>query len=365
VGQFSTDGVGQFYSDANTSVRTVELRRRSGRWKMLVSNALACCLWETPEWLCAATTAWSSHLGCTGGSSHHTVVTPTGRGVNGDTPGTLQSEPSGLEQSGWSGSAEPSLQRVLPRVGQHGLRFKQIGSNYYSSRQRRRATNARMLNDLGRFRFTTSIVSYPNRGPWGDSAYRGNCTGHIIRAFLATYHVSRHDLFVDPMEGSGTARDVAADLSIPYVGLDLRSGFDATQRDLMSELGSPAGTIWIHPPYAGMIPYSGHQWGTAVHSSDLSSARADLPAFSKMLGAVLKNAYKALRPLGHYGVLIGSWRKDRRYYDLPQVVTSVAPGELVDVIIKIQHNTRSLSTPYGGRLVRIAHEHLFVFRRLA
>lgn len=26
-----------------------------------------------------------------------------------------------------------------------------------------------------------SILSYPNRGPWGDSKWRGNCSGYIYK----------------------------------------------------------------------------------------------------------------------------------------------------------------------------------------
>lgn len=34
---------------------------------------------------------------------------------------------------------------------------------------------------------THSVVSYPNRGNFGDSRYRGNCTGHIIVDLIETY----------------------------------------------------------------------------------------------------------------------------------------------------------------------------------
>lgn len=51
--------------------------------------------------------------------------------------------------------------------------------------------------------FTSSIVSYPNRGTDGDAKYRGNTTGRIVRDFLATYHRDKGATFVDPMEGGG------------------------------------------------------------------------------------------------------------------------------------------------------------------
>ena len=33
----------------------------------------------------------------------------------------------------------------------------------------------------------TSVVSYPNRGPWGDNRYPGNCSGYLLIDLCATY----------------------------------------------------------------------------------------------------------------------------------------------------------------------------------
>lgn len=33
-----------------------------------------------------------------------------------------------------------------------------------------------------------SIVSYKDRGPYGDSFYRGNCTGHIIKDLIQQFY---------------------------------------------------------------------------------------------------------------------------------------------------------------------------------
>jgi hypothetical protein len=29
-----------------------------------------------------------------------------------------------------------------------------------------------------------SVVSYPARGPWGDSKYRGNCSGYLVKDLI-------------------------------------------------------------------------------------------------------------------------------------------------------------------------------------
>jgi hypothetical protein len=216
-----------------------------------------------------------------------------------------------------------------------------------------------------RYGFTGSIVSYPDRGPDGDRLYRGNTTGRIVRDFLATFHGARSRVFADPMEGGGTSRDAARAMGIPYLGLDLREGFDAARHDLLATLeGKPCGSIWLHPPYAGMIEYSGNMWGEP-HPADLSRFADDVDAFHEMLQCVLNNAYRALAPGGHYGVLLGSWRKSGRYHALPATMTRYAPGELVSEIIKMQNNVTSSGKSYGGTFVPISHETLLVFRRAA
>lgn len=213
--------------------------------------------------------------------------------------------------------------------------------------------------------FTQSVVSYPERGNDGDRRYRGNTTGKIVEDFLFTYHTDRGALFVDPMEGSGTSGDVARRLGIAYRGFDLKDGFDATAMDLRAQLPEEAGSAFLHPAYAGMIRYSGPggMWGEAIHPADLSSKGKDVDAFVEMLQAVLQNVYAALRPGGVYAVLLGSWRVNGRYEHLPARMLSVAPGTLIDEILKIQHNCTSDRTSYNGNFVRIQHETLLVFRR--
>src|SRR5690606_18556898 len=50
-------------------------------------------------------------------------------------------------------------------------------------------------------------------------------------------------------------------------------------------------------------------------------------------------------------------------YNLSSLVERVAPGKLVDEIIKVQHNCVSDSKVYASRVIRIAHEKLLVFKR--
>ena len=80
----------------------------------------------------------------------------------------------------------------------------------------------------------TSVVSYPERcSQFGNSRYRGNCDGRLVKDLILRYGARK---VADPMQGSGTSRDVVNGLnkykktSIRYWGGDLREGFDLTRR---------------------------------------------------------------------------------------------------------------------------------------
>lgn len=212
--------------------------------------------------------------------------------------------------------------------------------------------------------FTSSVVSYPVRGPYGDSHYRGNTCGQIIKDFLETYHPKPASLFCDPAEGSGTSRDVAAEMKVRYQGLDLSRGFNLLRQDLGHTLGQHAQSAFFHPPYYNMIRYSGHVWGQRPHPDDLSQC-SSLEEFLSKLQLAVMNIHDAMMPDGHYAILIGTMRKNGQYHDLAALAREQGlPGSLRDVIIKVQHNTQSERTHYSGKsFVPIAHETLLVYRK--
>ena len=56
----------------------------------------------------------------------------------------------------------------------------------------------------------------------GDPRYRGNCAGEVVRDLLLYFNPR---FFVDPSCGSGVpSGDVARELGIQYIGLDLKGG---------------------------------------------------------------------------------------------------------------------------------------------
>jgi len=202
----------------------------------------------------------------------------------------------------------------------------------------------------------TSVVSYPSRCQlWGRSAFRGNCDGRLIRDLVLRYKARK---VADPMEGSGTSRDVVAGLNkykragISYWGGDLRSGFDLTKQDLPGRFDF----VWIHPPYWNIVQYRSG-------AGDLSSCES-YERFRGMLMVCLRRCYEALEVGGRLAVLIGDVRRRGRYTPIVKDVLNLPYGEIRSVIIKVQHNCTSDRKRYGKMEdVPIRHEYCVVFKK--
>ena len=203
----------------------------------------------------------------------------------------------------------------------------------------------------------TSVVSYPNRCPlFGDGKYRGNCDGRLLKDLLLRYKVQR---IGDPMQGSGTSRDVVEGLNkykktgISYWGGDLREGFDLTKQDLPGQFDF----VWIHPPYWNIIRYSDN------NPNDLSSCES-YELFRKLLLGCLKRCYEALEIGGRLAVLIGDVRRGGKYTPIVKDVLNFPKGEIRSIIIKIQHNCTSDHKRYGKMEdVPIKHEYSIIFKK--
>lgn len=204
-----------------------------------------------------------------------------------------------------------------------------------------------------------SIVSYKDRGLYGDAKWRGNCSGRLIKDLLLFF---KPNYFCDPAEGSGTSRDVAKELGICYVGLDLYKGFNILKDSLLERIKDPADYIFFHPPYWDIITYSGNVWGTEPHPDDLSRAKS-YEEFIEKLQIALYNIYDALTTGGHYSVLVGDIRKLGDFWSIQADVVKMAPGKIESIIIKEQHNCFSEKIFYSGKFIPIVHEYCINLRK--
>lgn len=205
-----------------------------------------------------------------------------------------------------------------------------------------------------------SILSYPYRGPYGDANYRGNCSGLLIKDILMYY---RPKNFLECFAGSGTGFEVARELGYRNsIHLDLNKRFGNFNL-LTDELPKGADLVFSHPPYWDIIKYSGKKnvWGEKPHKDDLSHIQ-DYEEFINKLNIINKKIYESIKLGGRHVILIGDIRKRGKYYSIIKDMKWY--GELEAHLIKVQHNTKSMSKKYANNnFIPIAHEHLLVFMK--
>jgi hypothetical protein len=204
-----------------------------------------------------------------------------------------------------------------------------------------------------------SVVSYPERGPWGDNRYRGNCTGHLIKDLILRFGCQS---VFDPAEGGRTTKDVVTGINkhlkkgIRYEGKDLSQGFDILTCQLPQQQFD---LVFYHPPYWDIIRYSDD-------GRDLSGCQT-LAEFEDRLNISVERLYQAVRPGGILAVLIGDKRRDGNYYALFRtLLMNEKIGRLKSIIIKIQHNTTSSKTQYHSGnpfFIPIKHEYCLIFQK--
>ncbi len=206
----------------------------------------------------------------------------------------------------------------------------------------------------------SSVVSYPDRGPWGDHRYRGNCSGFLLKDLILRFGCKS---IFDPAEGGGTTRDVVAGINqylkkgIEYEGRDLRQGWNLITSPMPAKKYD---FVFFHPPYWDIIRYSEDRY-------DLSNARTS-DEFEAMLNLCVERLSTVVKPGGIMAVLIGDKRKSGQYYPLFRtLLMNEKIGRLKAIIIKIQHHCMSDRVEYGQSnpfLIPIKHEYCLVFQRV-
>jgi|SRR5699024_2097691 len=205
-----------------------------------------------------------------------------------------------------------------------------------------------------------SILSYPSRGPYGDSNYRGNCSGYLIKDLLNLYTPKN---FLECFAGSGTGQDVAKELGYTNsIHLDLNNKFGNFNL-LKDKLPNGADFVFSHPPYWNIIPYSGqgNVWGSKPHEDDLSHV-TNYQEFIMKLNLINKKIYNSISNNGRHAILIGDIRRKGNYYSIIKDMAWF--GHLESHLIKTQHNTKTQNKKYNNyNFIPIAHEHLLIFKK--
>jgi hypothetical protein len=197
----------------------------------------------------------------------------------------------------------------------------------------------------------TSLLRYPDRGPWGQSGYMGNCPGFLIVDLLDYFNPAS---VFDPMEGSGTTGEVCADLNVDYEGRDLRTGFDLLSGALPDRLFD---VVFWHPPYWPGFRYS-------EHPNDFSTART-ITDYLERFQAGFQRLAGLLTPTGRLVVLIGDGRKSGIFYSIHSDIIRWGVLPLEAILIKDgDHARRARHFRYGPtRFIPTLHEYVLIFKR--
>jgi DNA modification methylase len=238
-----------------------------------------------------------------------------------------------------------------------------------------------------------TVWSFPNRGDWATHVgnYRGNWSPYIPRNLILKY-TNPDDVVLDQMVGSGTTLVECKLLGRNAVGVDInrdavlvaldRLNFSCTQmnpgrpkeptirtyvgdaRNLNLIEDDSVDLIATHPPYAGVITYT-----SSRVEGDLSSQK--LQGYLKDMRVVAEEAFRVLKHDKCCAILIGDTRKHLHYIPISTRVLEafLAAGFVLrEDIIKLQWKTKTTREKWRGRkykFYKIAHEHLYVFRKPA
>ena len=157
----------------------------------------------------------------------------------------------------------------------------------------------------------------------------------------------------DPMEGSGTSREVCADLQVDYEGRDLNTGFDLLSSPLPDRQFD---LVFCHPPYWPGFRYS-------HHPNDFSSAKNPTEFLER-----LRTGFDRLRPLvperGHVVIMIGDGRKNGVFYPIHSEIIGWGLMPLTAVLIKDgDHPRQAQHFRYGpAKFIPTLHEYVLIFK---
>lgn len=220
----------------------------------------------------------------------------------------------------------------------------------------------------------STVLSFPERGPWGNSHFRGNCSGWIHAFLIWKYRIqSMAEIFA----GGGTGYDVCLDFGIPYVGIDLNP--NPVRKDIVAmnilddNIALPDGfytsdMVFLHPPYPSIngIQYANSMWKDTTGC--LQEYDIQNMTWEKGMRAVnhaIMRAYTAMQAGSYEAFLVGDVRKNGVFRSMLSEV--VIPGQMQQMLVKMQHNTVSgrNGITYGGHkgFVPLAHELIVVVKK--
>jgi hypothetical protein len=201
----------------------------------------------------------------------------------------------------------------------------------------------------------TSLYHSAEAGDYGDRSYPGNCGGNLIKDLLRYF---KPFSVLDPMTGSGTCRDVCAELGIYCYSSDLHEGADACDASQFPRRCFDF--CWVHPPY----------WRMKLYTEDprCLSRTPTLPAFLERYRLLIDNCAGSLAPGGKLAILMGDY-SDREAGYVPLVfytkLLAMRAGlrQHCTDIIRFSHGNSSSKKVYRSSFIPGLHDVCMVFEK--
>ena len=203
--------------------------------------------------------------------------------------------------------------------------------------------------------FTTTLWEYPSqdygREPHGDKDYIGATPAWVIWQLLQRY-TRENDTILDPMAGSGTTLDVAAELGRKGVGFDLAPSRPAIQQADARKLplaDESVDFVFVDPPYSTHVDYSddprcigkldaGEEGAEKrIQKSEVRSQNSYYAA----MGQVIAEIHRVVRNRRYMGLYVSdSFKKGKPFMPIGFELFALLRQHFkaVDIIAIVRHN---------------------------
>ncbi len=235
----------------------------------------------------------------------------------------------------------------------------------------------------------TTVWSFPDRGSWATHRgnYRANWSPYIPRNLILRF-TDKNDLVLDQMVGSGTTLVECKLLQRRGIGVDINPNAIMVTRNRLDFVYKPhdedyqepeiktyvgdarnlnlidddsIDLIATHPPYASIVPFSKVEY-------DISKVHK-IGEFMTEMRKVAQESYRVLKPGKHCAILIGDTRRHKHFVPISSRVLQVFLDVgfiLREDVIKLQWKMKTTRKRWRSTkldFLKIAHEHLYIFRK--
>ena len=194
---------------------------------------------------------------------------------------------------------------------------------------------------------TTTLWEYPSqdygREPHGDKDYIGATPAWVIWNLLSRY-TRTGDVILDPMCGSGTTLDVAAELQRKSIGFDLVPSRDDIQGADARHIPIASASVdfaFLDPPYSTHVDYSDDPRCIGKLNAGEAPVGRGPNAYFLAMDEVFGEIHRVLKSRRYIAVYVSdSFKKGRGFIPIGFELFSLLRQRFqsVDIIAVVRHN---------------------------